>query len=121
MISLLGLLRPHRQLIAIGVLKVKSPAAGKLIDSLNDLATGLGDFIQGLIEVSDIEDKQYTRRSGLDTALPIEATVDAGLGKADVIRPPVGEFPAEYLFVELLGFRLFKQGQFDVIDGVVDI
>src|SRR6185369_4333875 len=110
-------LRPNRQLIAVGIEKMETPAAGKVEDRLGDPpARGLDPALR-LGEILGVEDHQ--RPPGLRRCTGGEAALQAAIVELAIARPIVGEAPAESLAVEGFCALQGRNPELDVIDPAI--
>src|ERR1017187_8968309 len=108
--------RPHRQLVAVRVSKMKSTAAGKRKGILHYRSARGFDLLLGRVQVPGVNHEQQAlawRRRILRKA-PGQAAVE----KARVAGPIVLKCPPEDSSVELLGGLYLARRQFNIVDLV---
>src|SRR5665213_514551 len=109
--------RPRRQLVAGRIAEVEAPAAGKGEDRLGDRAARAAHPGFHRLEIMGVEDDQRLfRRLRSDRG---ETAIDAFAFEGHIVRPVVGENPAERLAVEPLGGRKVAARELDIVDLAV--
>ena len=96
---------------------MESPPAGKLEGLPRDVAAADPDPLLDLPEIQGVEHDQ--RPSGGDRVDSAQPAGEPAVAEAGVVRPVVGELPAEDAGVELLRGGDVGDGKLDVVDTPV--
>src|SRR5690348_289345 len=110
-------LRPDCELVALGILEMEAPAAGKGIGRPHDPAAGRHHAPLDLGEVVGIEDHQWPAR--MDGTAGGEAAGEAPVIELAVAGPIVGEAPAEGPAVEGLCTGDVADVELDIVDAAI--